>query len=104
MSLRIIVDDVKQQRFRQDLERKYAKYLHNIVDEIFEVAATDKDWTWSKLAHVAGLSYSTVLKLGNRQTRYPRHMSVWKLAKAVGLSYEVKDSLAIAPMLRQKAG
>jgi hypothetical protein len=102
MSLRIIANDPKQQKLRSDLERKYASYLHNIIDDIFEVATNEKDWTWSKLSYMAGLSYSTVLKLGNRQTRYPRHMSVWKLAKAVGLRYEVKE--LTTPVLRQKAG
>lgn len=97
MALRIV--DVKN--FRERLDEEYATYLHGIVDEIFIKAADVKEWSWVRLASEAGISYSTVLKLGNRLTLYPRHMTVWKLAKAVGLSYELQ---APPQNIRRRAG
>ena len=55
-----------------------------IIDEIYVEAANNHKWTWSQIAVHAGLSYMTVVKLGERQTKYPRHMTIYKLAKSVG--------------------
>lgn len=85
-----------QNRFISGLEKKYAQHLHELVDEIYEVAA--KKWTWSEFAENAGVSYSTISNLGNRKTRYPRHMTIWKMAQAVGLQAEM------VRIIQRKAG
>jgi len=90
MTLRV-VGSVQDKKFRD---------LHKKTDEIFIAACDVKDWTWGELAKAAGLSYSTVAKLGKRETRYPRHMTIWKMAKAVGLNYQL-----ISPAeFKRKAG
>ncbi len=85
-----------KKKFLTGLDKKYAEHLHQVIDEIFEVAA--ERWSWMELAEEAGVAYTTVLKLGNRLTHYPRHMTVWKLAKAVGLQAE------FIQVMRRKAG
>lgn len=77
-----------ESKFISSLEKKYSNHLHDLIDEIYEIAAA-KQWTWSELALNSGISYSTVLKLGNRDTKYPRHMTIWKMAKAVGKDIEL---------------
>lgn len=101
MTLRLVNGDPKQRKLIESLEKKYAAYLDSCVDDIFHTAADQKDWSWPQLARAAGLSYSTVLKLGNRGTRRPQHMTVWKLARAVGLRYEIQ---APPVALRRQAG
>ena len=95
--------DPKERKRRQALEDQYARYLHGIVEELFDVA-WHKDWSWPEFAKAAGVCYSTVLKLGNRHTRYPRHMTVWKMAKALGLSYSFEYPTVLAAKLKRKAG
>ena len=93
----------EERKFRLSLEEEYARYLHGIVDELFNIAY-DKDWSWPQIAQMAGVSYGTVLKLGNRETRYPRHMTVWKMAKAVGLKYEMVYPPALMAKMKRKVG
>jgi len=66
-------------------ERRYMNDLHKAVDQIFEKAADEYDWSWKEFAENANVSYITVTKLGNRETRYPRHCTIYKLAEAVGM-------------------
>lgn len=66
-------------------EKDYLQNLNAVVDVIFGVAYTEKEWTWTQLAAAAGLSYATVCNLGNRLTRFPEYRSLYRLAKAVGL-------------------
>lgn len=70
-------------------ELEYFRSLHQILDEIFEEAANSFGWTWSQLSVHSGLSYETVRRLGDRETRWPRYYTVHKLAKAVGWSLTV---------------
>lgn len=87
MALKVVTD--KELKRREALEEQYARYLHEVADDIFDTAYHVKDWTWPQLARAAGVCCSTVNRLGKRETRYPRHMTIWKLAKAVGLKYEM---------------
>jgi AraC-like DNA-binding protein len=63
---------------------EYFRALHRLIDQIFSEAADHFEWTWAKLASHANLSYPTVVNLGERQTKYPRFQTVYKLAHAVG--------------------
>lgn len=67
-------------------ERIYFRELHKLIDDIFTEAAEKFDWTWNQLAEQAGVSYYTVVNLGERVTRYPRYHTVHRLARAVGWS------------------
>ena len=79
---------------------QYERELNHIVDEIFDVhyrsGGTDDD-----LANKAKLNINTVIRLGNRVTRFPRLLTVQKMLKAVGLKLEVVGKIRIA---KQKAG
>jgi hypothetical protein len=68
----------------------YFKDLHKIVDRVFAEAANSYEWTWSQLAFHAGLGYSTVANLGDRQTRWPRFSTIWRLCKAVGWDLSIR--------------
>ena len=65
-------------------EVQYFKELHAIIDKVFSVAADEFEWTWSQLAIHAGLAWETVARLGDRETKWPRFSTVWRLCKAVG--------------------
>lgn len=67
-------------------DRQYFADLHRIIDDIYTEAADHFKWTWSQLAYHANLGYQTVCHIGDRQTRFPRFQTVYKLAKAVGWS------------------
>jgi DNA-binding phage protein len=67
-------------------EKAYFESLHQIIDRIYELAANDYEYTWCQLATHANLAYETVVNLGERQTRFPRFQTVYKLAKAVGFN------------------
>ena len=73
------------------VERTYFRELHKIIDGVFKESADSFDWTWNQLAENAGLGYSTVAKLGDRQTRWPRFSTIWRLAKAVGWDLAIQQ-------------
>lgn len=85
-------------------ERQYFRDLHKIIDEIFAEAASQFDWTWSKLALNAGLSYQTVANLGERNTKWPRFLTVYRLAKAVGWELAVQQPKKARRSVALKAG
>jgi len=71
------------------LSKDYERALDALVDEIYEAALYDHDWSWGDLAAHAGLSYSTIVKLGERTTRLPQLRTIYHLAKAVGMDVAV---------------
>lgn len=64
-------------------EREYFASLHKLVDLIF-LEASELEWTWSRLAEVAGVGYLTVDNLGMRRTQRPQFRTIYRLAAAVG--------------------
>ena len=82
------------------LDKEWGDYLDNVVDDLFNMAF-DRDWSWFELSRQAKVSYTTVCRLGNRDTKYPHLSTVWKIAKAVGAHVEIQLSPAI---LKRKAG
>lgn len=72
----------------------YEQYLIKATDVIFERATYQIGWDWKELAQIAGLSYSTVYRLGMRQTRFPQLRTFFKLAQAVNMNMpEIKTQL-----------
>lgn len=78
------INRVKDQlrQFKRKMPKGYSADLSRIVDEIFN-AAYRRDWSWSDLARFAGVHYWTVWRMGERLTRFPQLLTVWKLAKAL---------------------
>lgn len=66
--------------------RKHRK-LGKLVDEIFSQSDAQK-MSWAKLARKAGLCPTTVSRLGNCVTRFPRAQTVFDLAAAAGIKIE----------------
>jgi DNA-binding phage protein len=66
----------------------YNQQLHIIVDAIF-AAADDLRWGVQKIAKASGLHWQTVQRLNTYTTQYPRLRTVFLMAKAVGLEFEV---------------
>lgn len=62
---------------------EYETYLNQVVDTVYKKAA--EVWTWQELAQMAGVSYSTVYRLGMRETRFPLLRTVFLLARAVNM-------------------
>lgn len=65
----------------------YEKYLHDVVDTLFDEAA--KHYTWPEFAKEAGVCYGTVYRLGMRYTKLPQLRTIFLLAKAVGMDVAV---------------
>jgi hypothetical protein len=88
------------------IERQYYRDLHRIIDDVFAAAAESFDWSWVQLASNAGLAYQTVACLGNRQTKWPRFLTIYRLAKAVGWEIVLKEEEKTVrkPKVLAKAG
>lgn len=78
----------KPRVFKRPCPDGWLEDLHRIIDAVYE-AAYSRDWTWADLARFADVSYYTVWRLGERDTRYPQTLTIWKLAKAVGMSVKL---------------
>lgn len=83
----------KPRAFKRPAPDGWLEDLHRIIDVIFEEAYR-RDWTWADLARFAGVSYYTVWRLGERDTRYPQTLTVWKLSKSVGMSVKIVQNRA----------
>jgi len=70
---------------KQQVGREYEAKLQELVDEIYDAASDIWDWSWVDLADQSHLAYNTVYRLGMRITRYPRLMTIFKMASAVGM-------------------
>ena len=71
-------------QFKRTMPKGYEFDLDRIVDEIYD-AAYRRDWSWSDLAKFSGLCYQTVWLIGERRTRFPQWMTIFKMAKACQL-------------------
>ena len=69
--------------WRKKLGDMYIKELDRLVDDLFQRAYND-GFTWADLARASGVSYSTVKKLGTRETRIPQYRSLLLIARALG--------------------
>ena len=73
----------------RDLE--HHRQLSRLVDEIY-FQSDARGYTRTKLARKAGIHRTTVTKLGNFTTRFPRAQTVFDLARAVGIKISVNGS------------
>lgn len=73
-------------------EKEFYRFLHRVVDDIFQIAKDEYQLTWNQLAGRAGVGYMTVYFLGERITRFPGLRTVYKLARAVGKQFELVDT------------
>lgn len=65
----------------------YEQFLNKVVDDIFNEAA--KRYTWQQLAEKAGVSHTTVYRLGTRMTKLPQLRTIFLLAKAAGMDVKL---------------
>lgn len=72
-------------------EVRYYQDLHKILDDVFQEAATEMNWTWCQLASNAGLAYQTVANLGDRKTKFPQFRTVQLMVRAVGWELMTKQ-------------
>lgn len=80
----------------------YFKQLDTILDELFEIAH-HRGLSWSDIAKESGLSYQTVVNLGERWTKRPHYRTVLLIANALDMDIQLsvkkgrqKASLRIA--------
>jgi hypothetical protein len=85
-------------------EREYFQSLHAVIDQIYQEAAEVHHWTWSDLAVMSGLNYATIVKLGERETRWPRFQTIYRLAKAVGWELVAHNPKAKRKTAQRRAG
>lgn len=60
----------------------YETDLNRMADVLFNEAYR-RDWSWADLARFSDVSHYTVWRLGERKTRVPQILTIWKLAKAL---------------------
>lgn len=88
----------KEQQSRKEVYDLYLADLHATLDQLFTYAAEVLQFTWRQLAKEADLSYVTVKRLGERQTRFPRWQTVWKIARACGISMTLVHAQSKKPL------
>lgn len=71
------------------LEKDYEQLLDRFVDILFLEATDHYSYTWREFAKAAGVAYSTVYRLGMRDTHLPYLRTIYKLAKAVDLEMQL---------------
>jgi transcriptional regulator with XRE-family HTH domain len=85
------------------IEKNYSVNLNQFTDQVFQ-AMEQRKWTQTDFALRAGLAVSTVSNLNHCVTKLPRFMTVFKLARAVGMELSLRNVKADAvPVLKLKA-
>ena len=70
----------------------YERFLSRLVDDLFNEAYGQK-LSWKDFAKTSNLSYSTIVRLGTRVTRFPRLDTIFKIARALGKVIEIKKRI-----------
>jgi hypothetical protein len=65
----------------------FEKFLDTVIDDIFDANYSNPttDGNWWRLSKASGVSYGSVVNLGNRDTKSPHLKTVYRLAEAVGI-------------------
>jgi hypothetical protein len=69
-------------------EPELIQAMYAIVDFCYVAAG---DWSYERWATEANLSPATIHYLVNRKTRYPRFLTIQKMAQAVGIQVTAKE-------------
>lgn len=78
---------------------KEFKILQAFIDDIY--TQSDRlEWSWVELSNQSGVGYSTVCRLGNYETMFPRFATVYCLARSVGMEMNFKR---LSPKLKLAA-
>ncbi len=75
-------EEIKGRAFKTKMPKGWEGDLDRLIDYIFELAYA-RDWSWADLARFAGVNYVTVWSLGEKITRFPHMLTIWKMAKAL---------------------
>jgi transcriptional regulator with XRE-family HTH domain len=70
----------------------YATYLKHLLVWVFDEAfdpGTGKFRTEAQLAKAAKLHQNTVWRLRTGRTKDPKHQTIWKLLKTVGIDHKL---------------
>ena len=84
-------EEITGRVWKTEMPKGWEGDLSRLIDEIFEVAYA-RDWSWADLARFAGVNYVTVWSLGEKITRFPHLLTIWKLSKAlqINITFEAK--------------
>ncbi len=75
-------EELKTRVFKTEMPKGWEGDLDRLIDHLFELAY-DRDWSWADLARFAGVNYVTVWSLGEKITRFPHMLTIWKMSKAL---------------------
>lgn len=67
--------------------KDYFVTLYALVDRVYAEA---DNYTVSDLAQASGLAWDTVNNLVRRKTRFPRFLTIYRLAKAMGMGVSLR--------------
>jgi hypothetical protein len=84
---------------REDVD--YIKKLDKILDDIFKYADEELGWCWFELHKQSGLSYTTVCRLGRRETRLPQFRTIIVLAQTIGWEVSVQKIVTVQKAQRK---
>lgn len=84
-------------------DKHYFSELDRILDELFELAV-ERNMSWRDIASAAGLSYQTVVNLGERWTRRPQYRTVVLIAKALNRQVQLTENKGRAKAALKIAG
>src|SRR5262245_17787477 len=65
----------------------YWTLLNKVLDELFAEASKD-GFDWGDMAEAAGVAYTTVARLGRRDTTFPAFRTIILLARATGFNLD----------------
>lgn len=66
----------------------FEAWMWDLLNDVFELAK-EYGWSISRLAAEAQLSANTVYRLRSEETREPRARTLFKLARAVGMTLDI---------------
>lgn len=71
---------------------KYEREKQQLVDEIVQrLYSSDPDATLKAVAERAGICVSTLSRLNKGKTFFPRFDTLWKMARASGMRFDVEQ-------------
>ena len=78
------------------MNRAYIRHLNEFIDAVFDRNYAHYNRSDRELAAAADLNVNTVIRIASKQTRLPRHLTIWKLATAVGMTLSQSPAIRLA--------